>query len=78
MVVWVTKSKDAERLMQEGILQIEGEATYTRIFEQRTNPVCCHKCQKYDHQAFCSKDVDPTCGKCALKGHSHQDTETSL
>ncbi len=35
MVIWVTKRKDAERLMKEEIFQISGEAAYTRPFEKR-------------------------------------------
>lgn len=49
MVIWVTKRKDAERLMKEGVLQIRGEAAYSRPFEQRIGPIRCYNCQKYDH-----------------------------
>ena len=73
MVVWVTKRKDAERLMKEGVLQIRGEAAYTRPFEKRIGPIRCYNCQKYDHQALRFKELDPTCGKYALQGYSYGD-----
>ena len=72
MVIWVTKRKDAERLMKEGLFQISGEAAYTRPFEKRIGLIRCYNCQKYDHQALRCKEADPTCGKCALKGHSYR------
>ncbi len=78
MLIWVTKRKDAERLMKEGVLQIRGEAAYNRSVEKRLGPIRCYNCQKYDHQALRCKELEPTCGKCALKGDSYRECVNAI
>ncbi|KAF4332053.1 reverse transcriptase, partial [Fusarium beomiforme] len=56
MVVYLTKSSDAKRLLQEHYFLVAGESAYTSVFEQTTGPEQCYNCQELGHKAFsCSK-----------------------
>lgn len=72
MVVYVTKGSDAVRLLQGQYFHLAGESAYTRVYEPRTGPVQCYKCQAIGHKAFsCNKTQ--VCAKCAREGHHHRD-----
>ncbi|EXM15014.1 hypothetical protein FOTG_16631 [Fusarium oxysporum f. sp. vasinfectum 25433] len=56
MVVYLTKSSDAKRLLQEHYFLVAGESPYTSVFVQTTGPEQCYNCQELGHKAFsCSK-----------------------
>ncbi|RKK77247.1 hypothetical protein BFJ71_g16782 [Fusarium oxysporum] len=52
MVVYLTKSTDAKRLLQEHYFLVAGESAYTSVFEQITGPEQCYNCQELGHKAF--------------------------
>ncbi|KAF5235112.1 hypothetical protein FAUST_7284 [Fusarium austroamericanum] len=52
MVVYLTRSTDAKRLLQEHYFLIAGESAYTSVFEQITGPEQCYNCQHLGHRAF--------------------------
>ncbi|WAO97111.1 Hypothetical protein NCS54_01482000 [Fusarium falciforme] len=57
MVVYLTKSSDARRLLQERYFLAAGESAYTSAFERRTGPIQCYNCQELGHKVFsCSKN----------------------
>ncbi|RKK07073.1 hypothetical protein BFJ65_g18238 [Fusarium oxysporum f. sp. cepae] len=59
MVVYLTKSSDAKRLLQEHYFLVAGESAYTSVFEQTTGPEQCYNCQELGHKAFsCNKNRD--------------------
>ena len=70
MVVYLTKSSDAHRLLSEGFFYAGGESGYTATFERRPLTNQCYNCQQVGHKAYqCSKPQ--VCGKCAKEGHHH-------
>ncbi|KAF5258403.1 hypothetical protein FOXYS1_11029, partial [Fusarium oxysporum] len=59
MVVYLTKSSDAKRLLQEHYFLVAGESAYTSVFEKVTGPEQCYNCQELGHKAFsCRKTRD--------------------
>ena len=44
MVVYLTSSSDATRLLQGQYFHVGGESAYTNVFEQRARPKQCYKC----------------------------------
>ena len=72
IVVYLAKDSDEARLLQGQDFHITGESPYTRVYEPRTGPTQCHKCQEVGHKAFsCTKSQ--ACAKCAQEGHCHSD-----
>ena len=72
MVVYITRGSDARRLLQEQYFHVAGESAFTSLFEPRTGPIQCYKCQEIGHKAFnCRKPQ--TCGICAREGHHHSE-----
>lgn len=70
MVVYITKESDARRLLAEGFFHAGGESGYTGVFERRTRPEQCYKCQEVGHKAFQCKNPQ-RCARCAKEGHRH-------
>ena len=70
MVIYVTKGSDVTRLLQEQYFHIAGESAYTSVYEPRSGPIQCYKCQGIGHKAF-KCDKPQKCGKCAKEGHRH-------
>ncbi|KAI7759593.1 hypothetical protein LZL87_013994 [Fusarium oxysporum] len=70
MVVYLTKSTDAKRLLQEYYFLIAGESAYISIFEQTTRPEQYYNYQELSHKAFlCSNNQ--VYARCAAEGHNH-------
>jgi hypothetical protein len=70
MVVYVTRTSDARRLLNEGFFYAGGESGYTGVFERRMRPEQCYNCQQIGHKAFqCRHPL--VCAKCAKEGHRH-------
>jgi hypothetical protein len=77
MVVYLTKSTDAKRLLQEHYFLVAGESAYTSVFEQTTGPEQCYNCQELGHKAFsCSKNR--VCAWCAAVGHHHSECQAQI
>jgi DnaJ-class molecular chaperone len=75
MVVYLTKSSDAKRLLQDQFFHITGESAYTRAFEPRASPITCYRCQELGHRAYtCSKPQ--ICARCAQEGHHHKECQS--
>ena len=72
MVVYVTKGSEVTRLLQEQYFHVAGESAFTRIFEPRSGPIQCYRCQAIGHKAFSCRRPQ-VCGKCAVEGHHHND-----
>jgi hypothetical protein len=77
MVVYVTKGSDAVRLLQDKYFHVDGESAYTRIYEPRSGPTQCYRCQELGHKAFsCTKPQ--RCAKCAQEGHHHSECRAEI
>jgi hypothetical protein len=77
MVVYLTKSTDAKRLLQEHYFLVAGESAYTSVFEQTTGPEQCYNCQELGHKAFsCSNNR--VCARCATEGHHHSECQAQI
>ena len=77
MVVYVTKSSEAMRLLQGQYFHVAGESAYTRAFEPRYGPLQCYRCQELGHKAFsCTKPR--TCARCAQTGHHHSECRAAI
>jgi hypothetical protein len=77
MVVYLTKSNDAKKLLQEHYFLVAGESAYTSVFEQTTGPEQCYNCQELGHKAFsCSKNR--VCARCAAEGHHHSECQAQI
>lgn len=75
MVIYVTKSKEAERLLRDQYFHVAGESAYTRMFESRHGLQQCYNCQEIGHKAYaCTKSQ--ACAKCAQGGHHHSECRT--
>lgn len=70
MVIYLTKSNDARRLITEGFFHARGESSTTSIFERRPRPEQCYNCQEIGHEAFQCKSVQK-CARCAKEAHHH-------
>lgn len=77
MVVCVTNSNDAARLLQGQYFYVAEESAYTRVFEPRERPLQCYKCQKLGHKAF-SCTNQQVCVKCAETGHYHRECQATI
>jgi uncharacterized paraquat-inducible protein A len=77
LVVYLTKSTDAKRLLQEYYFLVAGESAYTSVFEQITGPEQCYKCQGLGHKAFWSRKTR-VCGRCAAEGHHHSECQAQI
>jgi glycosyltransferase involved in cell wall biosynthesis len=51
MVVYVTRSDDATRLLTDGFVYGGGQHGHTRVFERRPPSVQCYNCQQIGHKA---------------------------
>lgn len=70
MVVYVSRSSEATRLLQGQYFHVAGISAYTRVFEPRQRPDQCYRCQETGHKAYsCNKPQ--ICAKCAQAGHRH-------
>ncbi|KAG6980303.1 hypothetical protein FocnCong_v009748 [Fusarium oxysporum f. sp. conglutinans] len=56
MVVYLTKSTDAKRLLQEYYFLVAGESAYTSVFEQITGPEQCYKAKARSQGILVQKD----------------------
>lgn len=77
MVVYLTKSSDARRLLQEHYFLMAGESAYTSVFKQTTGPEQCYNCQELGHKAFsCSKNR--VYARYAAEGHHHSKCQAQI
>ena len=70
MMVLLTKSSDARRLLREGFFHVAGESGYTGVFERRPRPEQCFNCQEPGHKVFQCKNAQK-CARCGKEGHHH-------
>lgn len=56
MVAYVTKGREAARLLQEQFLHVAGESAYTKIYEHRVGPTQYYNCPEVGHKTYvCTK-----------------------
>ena len=72
MVIYLTKAKDANFLLQKQFFELEGESAYTRMFEPKVGPIQCYNCQALGHKAFACKQAQK-CANCTEEGHNHRE-----
>jgi hypothetical protein len=77
MVVYVTKSSEAKRLLDNQYFHLAGESAYTTMFAPREGPTQCFNCQEIGHKAFACKKPQ-VCGKCAGQGHHHKTCQAAV
>lgn len=77
MVVYLTKSSDARRLLAEGFFHAGGESGVTSTFEYRPRPTQCYNCQEIGHKAFQCKNAQK-CARCAAEGHHHSSCDQTV
>jgi hypothetical protein len=77
MVVYLTKSTDARRLLADGYFHVGGESGTTSTFEDRPRPMQCYNCQEIGHKAFQCKNAQ-RCAKCAADGHRHSSCDQTV
>jgi Zinc knuckle len=70
MVVYLTKSNDAKKLLDERFFHLAGESAYTSELARRMGPIQCYNCQELGHKAFACQKAQ-VCGRCAESGHHH-------
>jgi hypothetical protein len=62
MVVYLSRSEDARKLLSKGWIECEGESSMVRVFEPKITPTQCYKCQQLGHKAF-SCDKEEVCAR---------------
>lgn len=77
MVVYLTKAKDANDLLQKQFFDLAGESAFTRPYETRIGPIQCYNCQALGHKAFACKKSQ-VCANCAEEGHNHKDCTATI
>jgi hypothetical protein len=77
MVVYVTKSSEAKRLLEGQYFHLAGESAYTTMFAPQEGPTQCFNCQEIGHKAFACKKPQ-ACGKCAGQGHHHKTCQSAV
>jgi hypothetical protein len=77
MVVYLTKSTDARRLLADGFFHAGGESGVTSTFEYRPRPTQCYNCQEIGHKAFQCKNAQK-CARCAAEGHRHSNCDQTV
>jgi hypothetical protein len=77
IVVYLTSSSDATRLLQRQYFHVGGESAYTNVFEQRARPKQCYKCQELEHMAFSCQKTQ-VCSKCASEEHHYSNCQSKI
>lgn len=77
MVLYLTKSTDARRLLADGFFHAVGESGVTSTFEYRPRPTKSYNCQEIGHKAFQCKNAQK-CARCAAEGHHHSSCDQTV
>lgn len=77
MVVYLTSSSNATRLLQRQYFHMGGESAYTNVFEQRARPKQCYKCQEIGHMAFSCQKTQ-VCSKCTSEEYYHSNCRSEI
>jgi hypothetical protein len=73
MVLYLARSQDAEKLLRDGRVEVDGETAFARPYERRTGPMRCFKCHQFNHVAAQCPSPQPVCSRCADIGHTHRE-----
>jgi hypothetical protein len=73
MVLYLARRQDAEKLLQDGRVEVDGETAFARPYERRTGPLRCFKCHQFNHMAAQCPSPRPVCSRCADTGHTHRE-----
>ena len=64
MVVYLASATEAQAILKQRTVKIEGQIAFTKEFHKLPRPVRCYNCNQYGHyQSRCSQAT--TCGQCA-------------
>jgi hypothetical protein len=73
MVLYLARRQDAEKLLRDGRVEVDGETAFARPYERRTGPMRCFKCHQFNHVAAQCPSPQPVCSRCAGAGHTHRE-----
>ncbi|HEY5814054.1 MAG TPA: hypothetical protein VIT23_15540, partial [Terrimicrobiaceae bacterium] len=73
MVLYLARRQDAEKLLRDGRVEVDGETAFARPYERRTGPMRCFKCHQFNHMAARCPSSQPVCSRCAGTGHTHRE-----
>jgi hypothetical protein len=71
MALYLARRQDADRLLRDGRVEMDGKTAFTRLYERRTGPLRCFKCHQFNHVAARCPSPQPICSQCAGIGHTH-------
>lgn len=77
MIIYVTKSAEAKRLLDGKFFNVTGESAYTRTIEPRSGPIQCYNYQGIGHRAF-TCTAPQVCANCAQEGHHYSICQSLL
>jgi hypothetical protein len=73
MVLYLARRSDAEKLLREVRVDIDGETAFARPYERRVGPIRCFKCQQFNHVAAKCPSPQVVCSRCASAGHGSRE-----
>lgn len=73
MVLYLARRSDAEKLLREVRVDIDGETGFARPYERRVGPIRCFKCHQFNHVAAKCPSPQMVCSRCASAGHSSRE-----
>ena len=73
MVLYLASRQDAEKLLKDGRVEVDGETAFARQYERRTGPLRCFKCHQFNHIAARCPAPQPVCSRCADLGHTRRE-----
>jgi hypothetical protein len=73
MVLYLGRRSDAEKLLQRGRVEVDGETAFARPYERRTGPRRCFQCHQLGHMKAHCTSTQVVCSRCAESGHTHRE-----
>ncbi|KIX04690.1 uncharacterized protein Z518_05560 [Rhinocladiella mackenziei CBS 650.93] len=73
MVLYLARREDAEKLLREVRVDIDGETAFARPYERRIGPVRCFKCHQFNHVVAKCPSPQSICSRCAEIGHTNRE-----
>jgi len=70
MVLYLSRREEAEKLLREVRVDIEGETAFARPYERRNGPRRCFKCHHFGHVVAVCPSPASVCSRGAESGHS--------
>lgn len=78
IVMFLANKDEAERVLEEKCINVDGEVAYTKVFVNIPTPKSCFNCHALDkHEARRCPVREPVCGTCACTGHTDKECTAS-